>query len=224
RRGRWWLGRFATRLNQAHYPFTRHNPVPVMCPKENTRLAPVQGQGDDAPRRRRPRTMRFPAGPALMVGMFILAPNGLGQALPIEWRPTAPVYNYQSQRGVPISSVVGDPPGSDGRAPSPASGSIGTSNQWQHLLSFAAGVGSGANASRLDPSQSYAANANNLNLPRGVVSGGLVILLRAQFGNPIQGAKATHFFGDVIAQPQQDEYGVDLALPNNGVNPPRLPV
>src|SRR5262249_30434755 len=90
--------------------------------------------------------------------------------------------------------------------------------------SFAAGVGSGANASRLDPSQSYAANANNLNLPRGVVSGGLVILLRAQFGNPIQGAKATHFFGDVIAQPQQDEYGVDLALPNNGVNPPRLPV
>ena len=148
---------------------------------------------------------------------------GTGQVLPLELPQTSIHYNYQSVRGVPISSVTNDPPGSDGRAPSPASGFINTTNQFQSLMGFGGLVGSGSNASRLNPALNYAANAANLDLPRGNVGNGQVILLRARIGNPVLSLAVSFYFGEIITPPETDEYGIDLDVANTGVSPPRLP-
>src|SRR6267154_369097 len=59
--------------------------------------------------------------------------------LPLEFRQTDTLFNLQSQRGVPISTVTNDPPGSDGRMPTDNdSGSVllPTTNQFQGFISF----------------------------------------------------------------------------------------
>src|SRR5262245_5578652 len=47
-------------------------------------------------------------------------------------------YNFQKTDGVPISSTPGNPVGSDGRAPAPGSGSVGTLKQFQGAVTFGA--------------------------------------------------------------------------------------
>jgi hypothetical protein len=152
-----------------------------------------------------------------------LGASAFSQTLPLELRQAATLYNVVSVRGAPISNTTNDPPGSDGRAPGPGSGSVGTSNQFQHLLSFVGGVGSGTNASRLNPTLSYAANAANLDLPRGTYGPSQVILLRARIGNALGARPVSFLFGDIITPPEKDEYGVDLVLTNSAVNPARFP-
>lgn len=143
-------------------------------------------------------------------------------SMPLENRPDAIRYNLTSTNGMPISHVRGQPQGSDGRAPRPESGSVGTTNQFQGLLSFGGVVGPGRNATNLDAALSYAANATNLNLPRDQ-AGGKLVLLRGRLGNPLLGRGISFRFGDVIPPPDLDEYGVELSKTNVALSPPRLP-
>ncbi|MCP5525870.1 MAG: hypothetical protein H7A47_03575 [Verrucomicrobiales bacterium] len=49
---------------------------------------------------------------------------------------------------------------------------------------------------------------------------GRVFLTRARLGNPFLNRSFTHRFGDIIARPTTDEYGVDLVLENAAINRP----
>src|SRR5262245_7844687 len=55
-----------------------------------------------------------------------LAPSAHAQELPLEFRQDAVRYNLSSSNGLPLSSIRGTPPGSDGRAPAEPPG---TTNQ-----------------------------------------------------------------------------------------------
>src|SRR5262245_51632567 len=70
-------------------------------------------------------------------------------SLPLEFRQKATRFNFQSVRGVPISTVPNLPPGSDGRMPVlNQSGSVllPTTNQFGGYLSFGAIPGLTSNA------------------------------------------------------------------------------
>src|SRR4051812_23383925 len=71
-------------------------------------------------------------------------------------------YNLQSARGVPISRVAGTPPGSDGRAPDPATEvaphNTPTPNQFQGYFPFG-GVAAPLTPLALNPAISYSSNA-----------------------------------------------------------------
>ncbi|HXJ75475.1 MAG TPA: hypothetical protein VNM37_21650, partial [Candidatus Dormibacteraeota bacterium] len=172
------------------------------------RACPVRARLESPPRPGRlsaARHLRRTASiSGILAGLLLLAARIQGQPLPLELHQNATLYNYLSQRGVPISSTVGNPPGSDGRAPNPGTGIVGTTNQFQALLSFGGGV-SGPTP------------------PQGGVSGGQVILVRARIGHPLVGRTVTFYFGEIIPPPDKDEYGVDLAVANNTVAPPRPP-
>src|SRR5262245_54774198 len=67
------------------------------------------------------------------------------QALPLETRPDSVRYNLSSTNGLPLSSVRGAPPGSDGRAPTLAQQQAAgltevpaTTNQFSGLTTFGA--------------------------------------------------------------------------------------
>src|SRR5688572_29179926 len=68
--------------------------------------------------------------------------------------------NWQSQRGVPISSVVGTPPGSDGR--NSMAPSAPTPNQFRGIITYAA-VASKNNLTATPSRTTLAANADALN-------------------------------------------------------------
>jgi len=153
---------------------------------------------------------RFFAGPlwlvavrALLVLTALIPLAAFSQTLPLEALPTETLHNFQSQRGVPLSNVPGTPAGSDGRAPGPGSGSVGTSNQFQGLLSFGGGLG------RTNPP------------PSGGFGAGKIQLFRPRVGHPLVGRSVAYFFGEVIPPPGTDEYGMDLAVPNTTLNPVR---
>ncbi len=122
-------------------------------------------------------------------------------------------YNLNSARGVPLSDASGTPPGSDGRAPAPGSGSVGSPGQYQAAMPF--GGVTVPNSAGLNPSLSLAANAQNVDLPRAAQGGQLRIVLKmSRMGPLIIGRLDTQEFGSMIAPPQTDEYGVLLSLPN----------
>src|SRR5688500_6316277 len=92
------------------------------------------------------------------------------QALPLEIRQQSTTHNLQSYRGVPISRIVRDPPGSYGRAPDPnepiQSPSAPTPNQFQNYISFGAAAVPGT-TTNLNTNLTYTANADGIDLPRG---------------------------------------------------------
>ncbi len=119
--------------------------------------------------------------------------------------------NWHSQRGVPLSSTVGNPVGSDGRSPAvPAP----TRRQFQGIV-FYSGVTRGSTPKGLDSSRSFAANADNLNWPRGLSKGSVVLVLRSQVGAPYVSRQVSFLFGSIITPPKSDENGVPIA----GVDP-----
>ena len=65
---------------------------------------------------------------------------------PAELRPDLTVFNLSSARGVPVSSVVNNPVGSDGRAPRegtqlpPLPSGGATARQFQSAIFFGSGV------------------------------------------------------------------------------------
>ncbi len=106
---------------------------------------------------------------------------------------------------MPISHLLNVPEGSDGRAPGPNPGPIGTSNQFQGLLTLGGTV----------TSRTGASNANGTPI---------LVALRARIGQPLVGSSFAYLFGDVIRPPETDEYGVSLAVANpTGSRPPTSP-
>src|SRR5688572_8565194 len=157
---------------------------------------------------------------AILVSACVgLASSSLAQTF-VEVRQDSTMYNLQSTNGMPISDTVGVPPGSDGRAPGANPGPLGTAKQFQGKLIFGGLVA--PRSSGLNAGQSYAANADNLDLPRGKVGDTThVIMLSARFGSPYLSRSVSYLFGATIPVPDVDEYGVLLKTANTTVTPNR---
>ncbi len=116
--------------------------------------------------------------------------------------------NYRSYRGVPLSNIAGDPPGSDGRV---AQGLTPSQNQFSGLLSFGAvarpGVGS---RSSLLTTINYARNAINLDLIRNASGDVSMVLTRAAVGASYFSRPVAFLLGSVIAPPETDVSGALL--------------
>jgi hypothetical protein len=162
----------------------------------------------------------------LLIGNW-RAPDAAAQGLPLELRQEAIRYNLSSTNGLPLSITRGVPPGSDGRAPTLAQQQaanltevVATPNQFSGLIVFGAVAHPGT--TNLLPSQSLAANAEPLNLPRIKVNGQVVLsMLRARVGAPALGRAVSFSFGEVVPRPNVDEYGVLLSTVNTNVVPNR---
>jgi hypothetical protein len=143
-------------------------------------------------------------------------------AMPLELRQVAGTTNLQSLRGMPLSSVVNAPPGSDGRLPSgPESGSAfnPTRGQFGGGL-FHGGGWSPTNASLRAASTALRAGmhfspgaAELMQLPRGVIGAEAAdqMVLRAAFvGGTYFSRQAAFSFGSIIPPPDTDELGRPL--------------
>jgi hypothetical protein len=132
---------------------------------------------------------------------------------PVEIRQASAIYNFQSKSGVPISSTIGVPYGSDGRAPttqpSPMTSLPRTTNQFQSVVTFGALAAPQAlRTINLSTNISYAANAKNLNLPRSENNGQLVLVMPyARAGAPFLSRQTSFLFGDIIPVPELTENG-----------------
>lgn len=115
-------------------------------------------------------------------------------------------FNFQSAQGVPLSDIVGVPPGSDGRGPTGALPA--TSNQFSSLVSFGGGGTPGApttNALQKLP----AAESN------GQV---LMVLQRVQIGAPYLNRRSSFSFGSTIPPPLVDYAGELLPDSAEGIS------
>jgi hypothetical protein len=159
--------------------------------------------------------MQFLRLTSLLLGCQALVLAAFAQTLPLELRQELTGYNLQSTNGVPLSHLVGNPPGSNGKAENPAiSGLVGTTNQFQSLTAFGGGVVPKINT-EWNSSQNYAANAINLNLPRNFANAdNRIVMARARVGAPFIGQSPSIFFGGVLPPPETDEYGVLLSVVN----------
>jgi len=141
---------------------------------------------------------------------------------PAELRPDLTAFNLSSARGVPVSSVVNTPVGSDGRAPRegtqlpPLPSGGATARQFQSAIFFGSGVRPVA-SSQLRTNLSLAGNAVTLDLPR--LGGGTPthILLRARVGSPIVSRGVNYLFGSIIPVPDTDENGLLLSARNPAI-------
>ena len=167
----------------------------------------------------------FAAG---VVGLSLLASLGASAAtlLPLEFRQTLTPYNLEAQRGVPISSVTNNPPGSDGRVPSGQNESgtynLVTTNQFKGVITFGAVAArtnwlAVSNAPTLNGATAFStAVAADLQLPRIVANGVAVMVLRqAQVGAPYLARQINFSFGSPIDVPDTDEYGKLLTNGNS---------
>jgi hypothetical protein len=138
---------------------------------------------------------------------------------PAELRPDLTTYNLSSARGVPVSSVVNTPVGSDGRAPRegtqlpPLPSGGATARQFQSAIFFGSGVRAVA-SEQLRTDLSLAGNAVALDLPRLGGGSPTHILLRARVGSPIVSRGVNFLFGSIIPVPDTDENGVLLSARN----------
>ena len=138
---------------------------------------------------------------------------------PAELRQDLTRFNVSSVKGVPISSTLGNPVGSDGRVPKegaqlpPFPSGPATKSQFQSTVFFGAGVRPIASA-QLRTDQSLAANAVTLNLPRLGNTTPTHILLRARVGSPMVSRGVDYLFGSIISVPDIDENGVLLSARN----------
>jgi len=167
---------------------------------------------------------------SLSVALLLVVPAALSAqplSVPLEFRQSATLFNFQAQRGVPISTVTNDPPGSDGRMPTVNdSGSVllPTTNQFVGYVSFGAIPGLTSNAWRtasnsvlLQGTNAFSGPvAQAMGLPVGTsnnVVGGLqvaIILRRGQIGAPYLSRQVSFAFGSIVAAPTTDENGNSL--------------
>lgn len=202
-----------------------HTPIKMRNAEGGARNSPRSAIGVPRYPFRIPQSV-FRVSLALLLGAWA-APDAAAQALPLELRQDAVRHNLSSSNGLPISSVRGTPPGSDGRAPTLAQQQAAgltevpaTINQFSGLVVFGALASPGT--TNLNAAQSLAANAENLNLPRIKVNGTVVMtMLRARVGAPMLGRAVSFQFGEIVPRPNADEYGVLLSTVNTAVNPPR---
>jgi hypothetical protein len=145
----------------------------------------------------------------------------LYKTYPVYTSNTPPSINWQSRRGVPISTNSLDA-GSDGRAPTVAqqiaSGlttAPATSNQFRGFVGFGALPVQGSTL--LNTNLTFAQNVETLQWPRiKNGSGNIVAILRsAQVGAPYLVKLTSYPFGSIIPVPVTDENGNALT---NGAN------
>jgi hypothetical protein len=155
------------------------------------------------------------------------APDAGAQVLPLEIRQDDIHYNLRKTNGLPISTVANVPPGSDGRGPTLAQQQAAgltevaaTANQFRGFVVFGASVR--PISTLLNPNLSLAGNAENLKLPRGKQGTEvIVVLLRGRIAAPYHGRSFSYDFGDIVARPATDEYGVLLSTVNTNAVPNR---
>lgn len=160
----------------------------------------------------------------LMVG-FALQVRAQSIALPLQIRQLETTYNLQSQRGVPISNVISNPPGSDGRMSltNESTGLIQSpqSGQFKGLLSMGAVPGltqsrwkTLTNSASLNAGTSnlFSALATDMKRPLAQdANGNVVLVLRSgSVGAPYFSRQVTLSFGDEILPPLTDEAGLPL--------------
>ena len=152
----------------------------------------------------------------LCVGLFAIG-QAIGQKMPLEIHQDKTLYNYQSAKGVPLSSKAGNPPGSDGRAvkqQSPMTTNPPTKNQFSGFISWGA-VAAPQTPKNLVTGMGYAGNAINIKLPAGGDKDlGLteIVLQRAQVGAPYLNRPVSYLFGGIISPPEEDESGKALKV------------
>ncbi len=153
----------------------------------------------------------------LMSGSSRLLAQFIGS---VEYSQRDATYNWQSQRGVPISSVTNAPIGSDGRMPSASV----TTNQFQGLVSFGAVTApfdwlSVSNSSILSGTVAFSSDvAVAMQLPVGRTNGTnkgpnnpvCIVLRRAQISAPYLSRNVSFPFGSIVSVPETDINGVLL--------------
>ncbi len=136
-----------------------------------------------------------------------------GAAVVPELNQDATPYNFGSQRGVPISTVLNVPPGSSGLGPTLSQQlEIGETTdppqagQFQSLVSFGAvAIPPVEQRENLNPSASFVANAVATGLPLGMHNGAVtVVMSSARVGAPFVAQRVTILFGSVIDPPSTD--------------------
>lgn len=177
-------------------------------------------------------THRLRAVP-LVLGLLLGAVSVRAQlVLPLEFRHVLTndtKLNFRSLGGVPISTVVSNPPGSSGLQPvgneSLGSFATPTPQQFRGFMSLGAVPGltlagwqsvsnvAGLNAGTSPFSPTLAAQ---MGLPRGAaaeskIDGGLIVLRRAGVGMPYLSRRVSFAFGQVIPPPDTDESGLLLS-------------
>lgn len=173
------------------------------------------------------RIARLSFGLGLLLGA---GASVLGQTLtlPIEFQQDVATINYQSQRGVPISSQAGVPRGSDGRMSlvnESGSALQPTSRQFSGLASFGSVTGLKF-SDWLAVSNSVILKAGNTAFSPDVAAQMLLpaarsndvitlVLRRGQIGAPYYRRQSTLSFGSLVSPPVTDENG----LPLGGVAP-----
>ncbi len=157
----------------------------------------------------------------------LVSPGALAQSLPlrtIEFRQSDTPFNLQSQRGVPISSTNGIPPGSDGRMSttneSYGSLNIPTTGQFSSLVPFGGLPGltrsdwqAVSNSVILQPGTNAFSDvvAQQMRLPVALSNGTVVMILRrAQIAAPYLSRQVSYLFGAIVSVPATDEHGLSL--------------
>jgi len=165
-----------------------------------------------------------------LVLMTVLPVVGFAQTLPLEIRQDATHYNLLSTNGMPISTTRGTPLGSDGRGPTVAQQQAAglttlpaTADQFQTFVTFGSvAIPSPALRPNLNVNLSYAANAENLDLPRGKVNGQIVLTMpTVRVGAPFVSRNISFLFGAIVPVPDTDEFGVLLSTVNTNIVPNR---
>ncbi|MCC7374596.1 MAG: hypothetical protein IT581_08065 [Verrucomicrobiales bacterium] len=174
------------------------------------------------------RLSRHPWLVAGLIGLALAAPAARAQSitLPLEIRQPETPWNLQSVRGVPISSVAGTPPGSDGRMTNrneSGSALLPTTNQFRNVVAFGGVPGLTSNQ-WIAVSNSPILKAGNTAFSPTVASemrlplarsNDLVTMVfrRAQIGSPYLTRQVSFPFGSIVAAPATDENGLPLSVP-----------
>ncbi len=144
-----------------------------------------------------------------MLGLRLLVSTSAAQTVFVEMHQESALYNYTSLRGVPISTILGTPAGSDGRGPTQSQQlAIGettapaTASQFSTLITYG-GVTAPQTPQNLDPNTNLAGNAANLGLPLGTNVQGTIVIVwqRGRVGAPTVSAPFNFKFGGVIPVP-----------------------
>ncbi|MBL9137535.1 MAG: hypothetical protein JNK85_16805 [Verrucomicrobiales bacterium] len=176
------------------------------------------------------RLSRFSWFAVSLIGLASVAPIARAQSLtlPLEIRQPNTIWNLQSVRGVPISSVVNQPPGSDGRMTNrneSGSALLPTTNQFRGFVSFGGVPGLTSNQ-WISVSNSPILKAGNgafsgnlaaeMRLPLARSNDAVILVFRqTQVGSPFLSRQVSFPFGSIVSAPTTDENGLPLTVPSS---------
>ena len=170
------------------------------------------------------RILRFLLLPALLC-VTAMGLQGQTLALPLQLNASYDTWNYESRRGVPLSAVVGNPVGSDGRL-AVGTGSYGSANTYPTAKQFqgVAGLGGGfavvnskmsalSNSVYLTGTNAFSSTVvQQMGLPSASVNSTIVMVLRrSAVGGSFFARGSTLNFGSEVPPPSTDENGLSLS-------------